>query len=67
MGRYLIMTGIAGRWGFGVNNNPILDSPYVHQYDLGFNIPVPPTSEFMITETGIYMIDETTLDRMLTE
>ena len=53
--------------GFGVAANPLTDSPYTIQSDFGTAPPPPPGEEFMITETGIFMIDETTLDRMITE
>ena len=51
---------------YGVVDNPLVDSPYVAQFDIGFNIP-PPGTDFMITETGIFMITESTLDFMITE
>ena len=46
---------------------PIINSPFnCSDASGGFN-PPPPGSERMITETGIYMITETTLDDMITE
>lgn len=51
---------------YGVVFNPITDSPYVAQFDVGIN-NIPPASEFMITEDGIFMITESTLDFMITE
>ena len=45
-----------------VINSPFNNSEYGH---LGY-VP-PPGSEFMITETGSFMITETTLDFMITE
>jgi len=46
---------------------PITNSPF-NCSDAGDGfIPPPPGSERMITETGIYMITETTLYDMITE
>lgn len=53
----------------GINlgdHNPLIDSPFNNSADNGEPF-IPPTDFFMITEAGIYMIDETTLDRMITE
>lgn len=53
----------------GINltvHDPLLDSPFTAYEAQGQAFP-PPGSFFMITEAGIYMIDETTLDRMITE
>jgi len=48
------------------NHNPLKDSPFNSSFDEGETFP-PPGSERMITETGIYMITESTLDYMITE
>jgi hypothetical protein len=47
-------------------NQPLIDSPFNSSYDQGESFP-PPGSEIMITETGIFMITETSLDLMITE
>jgi hypothetical protein len=47
-------------------NQPLIDSPFNSSYDQGESFP-PPGSERMITETGIFMITETSLDFMITE
>lgn len=47
-------------------NQPLIDSPFNSSYDQGESFP-PPGSYRMITEDGIYMITETTLDFMITE
>ena len=60
------MAGLAGHWGLGVVDNPLVESVFVASDDLGFNIPPPPTM-FMITETGIFMLDENGIDLMITE
>lgn len=51
---------------YGVVDNPLTDSPYVAQFDIGYNI-APPGTDFMITETGIFMITESASDFMITE
>ena len=48
------------------NHHPIKDSPFNDSFGEGELFP-PPGSERMITETGIFMITETTLDHMITE
>ncbi len=53
----------------GINltvHDPLIDSPFTGYEFQGQSFP-PPGSEFMITETGIYMITETALERMITE
>ncbi len=52
--------------GLGVENNPIVDSPYVQQFDIGVENPPPPTG-FMITETGLYMLTESGSNLMILE
>ena len=47
-------------------NQPLIDSPFNSSYAQGESFP-PPGSERMITETGIFMITETSLDLMITE
>ena len=48
------------------NGTPLIQSPFSNTSDEGESFP-PPGSERMITETGIYMITEITLDDMITE
>jgi len=48
------------------NHDPIKDSPFNDVFGEGEAHPPPGTSR-MITETGIFMITEVTLDHMITE
>lgn len=48
------------------NHNPIKDSPFNDAVGEGEDHP-PPGTFSMITEDGIFMITETTLDNMITE
>ena len=48
------------------NHDPLKYSPFSNSVDEGEPF-IPPTSDFMITETGIFMITESTLDFMITE
>jgi hypothetical protein len=48
------------------NHDPLIDSPYNNGGGGDASFP-PPGSDRMITETGIYMITETTLAFMDTE
>lgn len=48
------------------NHNPIMDSPFNDSLGDGQSHP-PPGSDKMITETGIFMITEVSLDDMITE
>ena len=48
------------------NHQPLIDGPFSESFDHGGSFP-PPGSSHMITETGIQMITETTLDDMITE
>ncbi len=53
----------------GINltiHDPLIQSPFSNEFDEGESFP-PPGSDRMITETGIYMITETTLSYMITE
>jgi hypothetical protein len=52
--------------GTNVGDNLLLFSPFV-QSEAGNDSFPPPSSERMITETGIYMITEVSLDNMITE
>lgn len=52
--------------GMGIVANPLTDSPYSDQANFGYDSPYP-GGEFMITEDNIYMIDEPSSDRMITE
>lgn len=48
------------------NFDPLIDSPFNNGRDKGESFP-PPGSDYMITETGIFMITESSLDLMITE
>jgi len=48
------------------NSDPLVVSPFVIHYDHGEGFP-PPGSFFMITETGIFMLDEDGIELMITE
>ncbi len=52
--------------GTNVGDNLLLFSPFI-QSESGNDTFPPPSSERMITETGIFMITESTLDDMITE
>jgi hypothetical protein len=61
------MSAVQNRLGFNLtNHDPINDSPFGSSTDEGSGLP-PPATFRMITELGIYMITETTLDDMITE
>ncbi len=48
------------------DHEPLIDSPFNNSFNSGDSFP-PPGTDRMITETGIYMITETTLSFMITE
>lgn len=48
------------------NHDPLIDSPFNNSYDQGESFP-PPGSDYMITETGIFMLDEDGIELMITE
>lgn len=48
------------------NYDPVVNSPFNNSEAQGQSFP-PPGSEHMITETGIFMITESTLNLMITE
>jgi hypothetical protein len=48
------------------NHMPLTHSVFNNDFDQGEPF-IPPTSYFMITEDGKFMIDEITLDFMITE
>lgn len=53
----------------GINltdHQPLIDSPFSTSFDNGEGFP-PPGSDFMITETGIFMLDEDGIELMITE
>jgi hypothetical protein len=53
----------------GINltdHDPLIDSVFSSSFDNGESFP-PPGSEFMITETGIFMITEIASNFMITE
>ena len=45
---------------------PLISSPFTEGYSQGFN-PTPPGSDFIITETGEFILTETTLNFLITE
>lgn len=47
------------------NFDPLIDDPYDDGYG-GF-VPPPPESFFMITENGLFMLDEDGIELMITE
>jgi len=47
--------------------NPIVDSPYVAQFDIGISFPPPPFDAYMISETGEFMQTETGDNLMILE
>jgi hypothetical protein len=55
-----------GKLAYNVADNPLTDSLYVMQHDIGYNIPPPPTM-FMITEDGKFMLTEDGVNLMITE
>lgn len=46
--------------------DPLIDSPFNESASLGYVVP-PPGSDYMITETGIFMETETGSNLMITE
>jgi len=50
----------------GINENPIVETPYFTSWRNDIILP-PPGSELMITEGGDYMISQVANDYMLTE
>jgi hypothetical protein len=53
----------------GINltdHNPLVDSVFSSSFDNGESF-VPPSSNYMITETGLFMITESSLNFMITE
>lgn len=53
--------------GFNLTNEePLTHSPFSSSYDEGSGTP-PPEEFRMITETGVYMITQTSLQYMITE
>lgn len=61
------MGTLNNRLGFNTTNqDPLTHSPFSSSFDEGGGLP-PPGTERMITEAGIYMITEVTVDYMITE
>ena len=56
-----------GKMGVTVADNPLTDSLYVVQFDIGNSFPPPPFEAYMITETGIFMQTETGNNLMIVE
>ena len=50
--------------GMGIKNNPITDSPYFQQEDIGFSYPVP--EDGLLTEGGSFILTEGS-DYIITE
>lgn len=48
------------------NNDPLIDSPFNEGSNESYIVP-PPGSEYMITETGLFMQTESGIDLMITE
>ena len=48
------------------NHQPLTDSVFSSSYDQGESFP-PPGSDYMITETGLFMLTEVSLELMITE
>ena len=44
------MSGLTGHWGFGVENNPIIDSPWCQQFDVGVGTPPPSGDHFLLLD-----------------
>ena len=58
---------LQNRLGINVTDyDPLINSPFTNSYDQGESFP-PPGSDFMITETGIFMLDEDGVELMITE
>lgn len=48
----LIMSIYSQTPAYGVVNNPITDSPYIQQNDVGSNVPPPPVEGFFLLLSG---------------
>lgn len=44
------MSGLTGQWGFGIENNPLVDSPYSQQFDVGVATPPPSGDNFLLLD-----------------
>jgi hypothetical protein len=55
-----------GAIAYGTVHNPLTDSPFMQQFDIGFPTP-PPSGDFMITEDGQFMLTETGGNLMILE
>jgi hypothetical protein len=47
-------------------DQPLIDSPFNESASISYIVP-PPGSEYMITETGLFMQTESSLNLMITE
>lgn len=45
------MSIYSNKIAYGVVDNPIIDSPYIQQFDIGFSSP-PPTEDFFLLLDG---------------
>ncbi len=44
--------------GINIANNPLVDSPYVDQMDIGASTPLPPLGNELLTEGGKFILTE---------
>jgi len=44
--------------GINVIQNPLVDSPYVDQMDIGGSVPPPILGKEILTESGIFILTE---------
>ena len=44
--------------GMNVVNNPLVDSPYVDQMDIGGSVPPSPVGNELLTEGGTFILTE---------
>lgn len=51
------MSFFTGTLGMGVTRNPLTDSPYVQQSDIGSGMP-PPAIDGILTEGGTFILTE---------
>jgi hypothetical protein len=44
--------------GMNVSDNPLTDSPYIDQMNIGANTPLPPIGKEILTEGGVFILTE---------